>query len=98
MSLSTAGTFLFVFYCVEVGVFFLLAPWNSTWDRTIISLPFPALHDFYMDPLFRGALSGFGLLHILWGAHDLERWLARRQGVSDHQRARQDGATSGDNG
>ena len=79
MGLSTAGTFLFVFYCVEVGVFFLFAPWSSTWDRAVINLPFPSLHDLYLDSLFRGALSGFGLVHIVWGAHDLEQWLARRQ-------------------
>jgi len=83
MRWSTTATFLFVFYCIEVGVFFLVAPWSSAWDRAVINLPFPALHDIYLESTFRGALSGFGLIHIVWGAHDLEQWLARRQKARD---------------
>jgi hypothetical protein len=83
MRWSTAATLLFVFYCVEVGVFFLIAPWGTSWDRAVINLPFPALHDIYLKSTFRGALSGFGLIHIVWGAHDLELWLARRQKARD---------------
>lgn len=78
MRWNTATTLLFVFYCVEVGVFFVIAPWTATWDRLVISLPVPLLHELYLDPAIRGAVSGFGIVHMLWGAHDLEQWLAGR--------------------
>ncbi|MDH3255801.1 MAG: hypothetical protein OEM62_12460 [Acidobacteriota bacterium] len=75
---GTAATLLFVVYCVEVGVFLLFAPWSSSWDQSMIAVPVPQLHTVYLHPVFRGALSGFGLIHIVWGAHDLDQWLVRR--------------------
>ena len=70
---------LFVFYCAEAGVFLLMAPWSSLWDRTVFQVPIPLIHTIYLHPLFRGAISGLGAIHLLWGAHDLEDWLARRR-------------------
>jgi hypothetical protein len=81
----TANRLLFVLYCVEVGVFLLIAPWSPSWDRAVIHLPLPVLHSVYLHPLFRGAVTGFGFVHIVWGAHDLESWLAGRQ--RDEQKA-----------
>ncbi len=70
---------LFVFYCAEAGAFLLMAPWSSLWDRNVFQLPLPLVHAIYLHPMFRGAISGLGAIHLLWGAHDLEDWLARRQ-------------------
>ena len=78
-------TLLFVIYCVEVGVFFVVAPWSATWDQAVITLPFPGLHALYLDPLFRSAVTGLGIVHIVWGAHDLEQWLAQRQSARSSQ-------------
>lgn len=83
---GTAATLLFVVYCVEVGVFLLLAPWSSSWDQSMIAVPVPQLHAIYLSPLFRGALSGFGFVHIVWGAHDLDQWLIGR-GLARQQEA-----------
>jgi hypothetical protein len=30
-------------------------------------------------PIVRGAVSGFGLVHFVWGAHDLLRWIEQRR-------------------
>jgi hypothetical protein len=83
MRWNTVATLLFVLYCVEVGVFLLVSPWTATWDRLVIGVPSRLLHDVYLNASFRGAVSGFGVVHILWGAHDLELWLARRERKGD---------------
>jgi hypothetical protein len=79
--LMRSGTFLrvlFVLYCIEVGVMLLLVPWSPAWDRAVIQVPSLAVHNLLLHPAMRGALSGFGLVHLVWGVHDLDRWLARR--------------------
>lgn len=66
----------FILYCVEAGLFFLLAPWSQVWDHALIELPVSALRSWLLAPSLRGAVSGFGLVHLLWGAHDLYEILA----------------------
>jgi len=71
----------FILYCAEAGLFLLLAPWSLVWDRTIMQLPLVALRGVWLHPLVRSALSGFGLVHLVWGLHDLTllitAWRAR---------------------
>jgi hypothetical protein len=83
MRWNTVATLLFVLYCVEVGVFLLVSPWTATWDRLVIGVPSQLFHDVYLSSAFRGAVSGFGAVHMLWGAHDLELWLAHRQDAGE---------------
>jgi hypothetical protein len=70
---------LFVLYCLEAGVFLVLAPWSLVWDRVVIQAPFTLLRNLFLHPFFRGGISGFGLIHILWGLHDLDEILFRRR-------------------
>lgn len=70
---------LFVLYCIEAGVLLLLAPWSASWDRTVSRIPSLALQVVLFHPALRGAVSGFGLVHLVWGVHDLDQWLARRK-------------------
>jgi hypothetical protein len=70
---------LFVLYCIEAGVLLLLAPWSPSWDRVVTRIPSFALQGLLFHPVFRGAVSGFGLVHLVWGVHDLDRWLVRRR-------------------
>jgi hypothetical protein len=68
----------FILYCMEAGVFLLFAPWSAGWGRAALQLANPALRTLALHPLFRSALSGFGLVHLVWSMHDLtaliERW------------------------
>jgi hypothetical protein len=75
------GTFrlLFILYCVEAGVFLLLTPWSPRWEQSLIQLPATGLVLWLLHPAVRGAISGFGLVHLVWGAHDLDLWLAARR-------------------
>lgn len=70
--------FVFVLYCATVGMVLVLIPWSPGWDRMVSHLP----HGFEILrlPLVRGALSGFGLVHLVWCAHDLHRSLRADRG------------------
>jgi hypothetical protein len=71
----------FIIYCMEAGFFLLFGPWSPGWDRTVLLLPAAALRALFLHPLLRGAVSGFGLVHLVWSMHDLTDSLARRLGV-----------------
>jgi hypothetical protein len=69
---------LFILYCVETGVFLVLAPWSLLWDRSLVQLPANGLRSVFLHPALRGGVTGFGLVHLVWGAHDLDAWLRAR--------------------
>jgi len=69
---------LFVLYCCEAGLFLVLAPWYPMWARTLSPLPLGPLLGVLLHPVGRGGVTGFGLVHLLWGAHDLRQLLRRR--------------------
>ena len=79
MRLEPFFRWLFVLYCVEAGVFLVLAPWSLLWDRGCFSLPLPSLRQVCLHPLVRGGVTGFGLVHLVWGAHDLGGLLGGRR-------------------
>ena len=75
--------FLFILYCVEVGTLLVMLPWTGTWDRLALGLPSVELQLGILKPWVRGAFTGFGLIHLVWGAHDLDRWLVSRRAVRE---------------
>ena len=70
---------LFVLYCIEAGVLMLLAPWSPSWDRAVAQIPDFSVQALFFHTALRGAVSGLGLVHLVWGAHDLDQWLARKR-------------------
>lgn len=70
---------LFIFYCFEAGIFLVLAPWYPMWARTLGQLPLGPFYEISVHPVFRGGVTGFGLVHLIWGAHDLGHLLFRRR-------------------
>jgi hypothetical protein len=85
MRLSSLLRVSFILYCIEAGIFLLFAPWSPVWDQTMVQIPLEGLRTLALNPVLRGAVSGFGLIHLVWGAHDLDALLSRRR-----QRARTD--------
>lgn len=79
MRLSSLFRVSFILYCIEAGIFLLFAPWSPVWDQTMVQIPLEGLRMLALNPLFRGAVSGFGLVHLVWGAHDLDALLSRRR-------------------
>jgi hypothetical protein len=47
-----------------VGLVLLLLPWLPTWDQNYFSGWNPAWFSLWMNPYFRGAISGVGALNI----------------------------------
>ncbi|HVR29831.1 MAG TPA: hypothetical protein VMS86_09900 [Thermoanaerobaculia bacterium] len=70
---------LFVLYCAEAGFFLVVVPWSAAWERLAGPTGALGLGAMLGAPIVRGAVSGFGLVHLVWGAHDLLGWLERRR-------------------
>lgn len=69
----------FILYCFEAGLLLLFAPWFQEWDQIMLQIvPFQGLRRFLLHAWVRGAITGFGMVHIVWGAHDLIALLIRR--------------------
>lgn len=78
MRFSTFLTLLFILYCAEAGTLLIFAPWKPVWERMVMQLPFSGLRTLMLHPVFRGAVTGFGLVHLVLGAHDLHALLRRK--------------------
>lgn len=72
---------LFIIYCVEAGIFLVLTPWTPAWDRGLLQIPFPWWRGVGLATSVRGAVSGFGLVHLVWGLHDIDYWWHGRRAV-----------------
>jgi hypothetical protein len=74
---STMINLFFILYCFEAGLLLLFAPWSPEWDRIMMQVPVLGLKAVLLHPGFRGAVTGFGLVHLVWGMHDLISLLMR---------------------
>jgi hypothetical protein len=85
--LESAFRALFFVYCLEAGLFLAVLPWTPTWDRLSLVAPVVTLRSWLGsgwpgsgwlgDGWLRGLASGFGLVHLVWAAHDLDEFLRR---------------------
>ena len=86
MVLERLYLFLFVIYCTTVGTVLVALPWSPAWEQLLLHLPLEAL-DLLRSHWFRGALTGFGMVHLVWSVHDLNRVLAPDLLMSEHGEA-----------
>ena len=70
MDMDRVVRYVFVLYCATVGVVLVVIPWSPGWDRMLSHLP--SGFQMLRMPLLRGALSGFGMVHLVWCLHDLQ--------------------------
>lgn len=84
MHLDRMLLFVFVLYCSTAGVVFLLLPWSPGYDQMLYLLRATELQPLRATWV-RGAISGFGLVHLVWGIHDLAELL--RPPVADGGRS-----------
>ncbi len=63
---------LFVIYCIEAGLFLIISPWTESWEKIGLIVPFLSLRSLLTAPWVRGLFSGFGLVHLVWAAHDID--------------------------
>jgi hypothetical protein len=55
---------LFAILCFEIGVFLLAFPWSRYWTVNYFAWLTPEWREIWMDPYFRGAVSGVGLVNL----------------------------------
>ena len=58
---------LYAGYLIHIGLAMLLLPWSTVWTDLVMRLP-GSVATVAASASFRGALSGFGLLHLLLAA------------------------------
>ena len=77
---------LFILYCIEAGVFLVLVPWREAWSQLLFGFPSQTVRQALLTSVGRGAVTGFGLIHLVWGAHDLQELLASRSAARQRTR------------
>jgi hypothetical protein len=65
--------FCFAIFALELGVFLVIFPWLGSWDLNWFPLQSPAVRTVWINPYFRGALSGLGLVNLYIGFAELGR-------------------------
>jgi hypothetical protein len=70
MRLATMVQIFFIIYCFEAGLLLLILPWHPFWDGAVMQMAAGGLRTLFLHPMLRGAVSGFGLIHLVWGLHD----------------------------
>ncbi len=78
-TLRLLGMMLYVAYLVHVGLLMVVLPWSASWSPLLARLPL-GLAVLLDHPAARGAISGFGALHLLLVAAELA--------LSPHRRPR----------
>ena len=55
----------FIIFTFEVGLFLVVVPWmDDTWSLNTFQELLPVLQTIWIDPYFRGAITGLGLVNI----------------------------------
>jgi hypothetical protein len=89
-------TVIYIGYLVQVGLLMVVLPWSDPWRLLIAQLPLRVA--WVLDaPAARGALTGFGVLHLLLvvaevvhaGRRDRQRLGSRRSSPSGAQASRE---------
>lgn len=62
---------LYMLVCLEVGIFLALVPWSVIWERNYFLQAYPVVRPLFLDPSFRGAVSGLGIANIYIVLHEV---------------------------
>jgi hypothetical protein len=69
---------LLVVLCFEMGALLLYLPWTAFWEQNYFLSHFPSLMGIVLHPVFRGFVSGIGILDIFLAFG----WIGSRSGSS----------------
>jgi hypothetical protein len=70
-------SFLFITFCVEMGLFLLIFPWTDYWNFNYFSNLLPHMESFWDNLYVRGAISGLGVANLYISFAEILRWKAR---------------------
>jgi hypothetical protein len=67
--LKRLSFYIYIFYCFEVGLFLIVAPWwlPQVWEDNYFFFFIPKLKLIFMNGFFRGGVSGIGIINIYLG-------------------------------
>jgi hypothetical protein len=69
--------YCFAIFTLEVGLFLLIFPWTDKWDFNYFQDSSQWLGNLWLDPYFKGAISGLGIVNIYLSISDFFRTLRR---------------------
>lgn len=75
--MSRVLTITYIVFCFEIGVFLLVLPWISLWNKNFFVDHYPWISSFAKNYFVRGAVSGIGVADIILAVYEL--WRARQQ-------------------
>jgi hypothetical protein len=58
---------------LELGLMLILLPWSDIWDINYFLYQYPALGLIVKNPYLRGAVSGLGLINVLFALEAFRR-------------------------
>jgi len=68
----------FIIFTFEIGAFLAIIPWmEESWALNTFQEWIPALQAIWIDPYFRGAITGLGLVNIYIACSELFRLFRR---------------------
>jgi hypothetical protein len=68
----------FVIFAFEVGLFLVVVPWmDESWSLNTFQEMLPALQTVWIDPYFRGAITGLGVVNIYIACTEVFRLFRR---------------------
>lgn len=70
-----------ILFYLELGLFLVILPWSSFWERNYFLYRFPVLTPWLLNHYLRGAITGVGLADIvlgIWQALHFRRLVAAR--------------------
>ena len=56
--------FIFITFCLEIGLFLLIFPWTDYWGSNYFSSLFPQMETLWDNMYLRGAVSGLGAANL----------------------------------
>lgn len=63
----------FILFCFEIGLFLVFVPWSNLWEHNLLLLYVP-MRGLLLNNFVRGAVSGLGLIDLLLGLSELNRF------------------------
>ena len=69
----------FIIFTFEIGAFLVIVPWmDETWSLNTFPEWLPVLQTIWIDPYFRGGITGLGLVNIYIACRELMGMLRGR--------------------
>ena len=78
------SSLLLILLDFEVGILLVFSPWSVFWERNGLLAHYPALEGLVLHSCFRGAVTGLGLVLIVFGCIEVfQLSTAGRRGRKD---------------